>query len=475
MKKFISMALAAAMLASMSVPAFAFVVETVGTSDEYDVKDVRFAKNLVHRGHNDGVRLIFLPLQVDGHPIEGTNNYVAGVEGFTDNKYAPIHFSDVEDFNELTWTVKFDENCKQYLRSVEQIHDAPTFIKIRGYGETFFGQDARWEDEELGEAFMDQDKMDRDDLQTGIFNTMMGTDAYENGDKYAGGSSLLYTEMEGIKIVLNENTTTGPVRITGTAKLKHKGKELDEYKFEYTYRNNQVNTAIDADGNQGFVHTEGNGDLITVIDDGRYEVVPLYEYEKLTDDFASEFSGDTAYIDLRGTARSVTIVKFTKDVEEIELEDHHGFYFTTKASDQGKVNLSYENGIQYSNMWIMMNYMGKEFIPAGADARYFNFKAKPEFDFTGTATITLPDSDVDWYLYNLDPNTCQWSPVEHAKLTEDGDAFEFKTRQLGCYLLIDTPMPDLAALAAAAETAPAEEAAVEEAAPVNPSTGGEEA
>ncbi|MBR5485265.1 MAG: hypothetical protein IKV41_02000 [Oscillospiraceae bacterium] len=462
MKKFVSMALAAAMLASMSVPAFAFKMEGVKAHDGYDfdVNDVRIAKHLVHRGHNDGVRILFFPFECrkDGvsYPIQGGVN-IKDEADWTDGKTQPIHFSDVEDFQDMTWTVKFDEDCKQYLRAAEQIHDAPTFIY------------------DTGNAVKNQDKMERGDVEAGagVVGVFEGLDHLS---KYtAGAANVYYTEMEGLKVVLNENTTTGPVRISGTVKLKHKGKELDEYKFSYTYKNNQVNTYVDKDDdgvdNSGFIHTEGDGTPITVIDDGRYEVVPLYEYGSLTDDFASEVSGDTAYIDLRGTARSVTIVKFTKDVEEIELEDHHGFYFNVKASDQGKVNLSYENGIQYSNMWIMMNYMGKEFIPAGADARYFNFKAKPEFDFTGTATITLPDEDVQWYLYNLDPATCQWSPVTQAKLTEDGDAFEFKTRQLGCYLLIDTPMPDLTAAQAPATEAPAEE----EAAVVNPATGGEEA
>lgn len=451
MKKFISLALATAMIASMSVPAFAFNVEPISDgNEEYDVKDVRISRRTVHRVMDSGVRVLFFPFELKGADyntvrrpiIGGDNNF--GEKDMTFDRVDPVYFANVKDFQELTWTVKFDKDCEQFLRVAEQIHDCPTFIVVDPqYGAIDPNGD---EPDNMGDAI----KNPTDDFIN--FNP-------DGSIASSSGKTLTYTEMEGLKVVLNDNNTTDNYRISGTITLKHKGKKVDEYDFSYNFKNLKFDTDSAYDPSTPGYDSPG----IVMIDHGKYEVMPLTEYGGL-DDFYSEINDDTATIDLRGVSRSVKLVDFGKDVEEIELEDHHGFYFNVKASDQGKMNLSYENNINYTNMWMAMYYMGQNPIPAGADVRYFNFKAKPEFDFTGKVTIELPDPDVQWYLYDLDPNAISWSPIEHAVLTEEGDAFEFKARKLGCYMLSDVEL-----------VMPGTEGTTEgEVEDVNPSTGGPE-
>lgn len=154
------------------------------------------------------------------------------------------------------------------------------------------------------------------------------------------------------------------------------------------------------------------------------------------------------------------VVDFDK-AEEIELEADM-FCYTTSAAKQGKVSLAYNN----------------KAIPAvealfseEADLSFFSFPGRPEFDFTGKAAITLPDEDVEWFLYQINPLDGSIAPVSNAVLNEDGDGLEFKTRILGTYVLSDEALqlPSQKEDGAAGEIEAAPE--MEDAAKENPSTG----
>lgn len=144
------------------------------------------------------------------------------------------------------------------------------------------------------------------------------------------------------------------------------------------------------------------------------------------------------------------VVDFDK-AEEIELESDM-FSYSVSASKQGKVALSYNNKAIPKV---------EALFPDDADLYFFSFPGRPEFDFTGKATITLPDTEKEWVLYQINPMDGTMAPVANAVLNEDGDALEFKTRILGTYVMSDTEpqMPKSEGEAAAAETEAVKEAA----------------
>lgn len=154
------------------------------------------------------------------------------------------------------------------------------------------------------------------------------------------------------------------------------------------------------------------------------------------------------------------VVDFDK-AEEIELEADM-FYYTTSAANQGKVSLAYNN----KAISAVEALFSEE-----ADLNFFSFPGRPEFDFTGKATITLPDEDVEWFLYQINPLDGSIAPVSNAVLNEDGDGLEFKTRILGTYVLSDEALqlPSQEEDGAAGEIEAAPE--MEDTAKENPSTG----
>lgn len=206
------------------------------------------------------------------------------------------------------------------------------------------------------------------------------------GDNHRGEYAVI--------IELKDNNTTKKQKIKGTVTIKNKTKKLDDVDFTYNY---DVDAANPDD-------IDGVGDC--------------------------EFDGEDVYINLVDFNEKYKVADFKKEVENIELEDNNGFYFEVKASDQGKLNLSYDNEAVKSVV---------RRAPADADLTFYNFYGYPEFDFTGRVTITPEDDYADeYYLYYIDKN--ENIRLVNTKLNEDGDALEFKTRTLGRYVLSDTEL-----------------------------------
>lgn len=118
-----------------------------------------------------------------------------------------------------------------------------------------------------------------------------------------------------------------------------------------------------------------------------------------------------------------------KDIEFFELNADL-FSYSVKMSEQGKMSLDFDQKV---------NKPIARAVDPDVELTFFNFNARPSFDFTGTAEIYLPDEDVEYYLYEITEDG-NLASVRGAKLNEDGDAITFKTRTLGCYVLSDAPL-----------------------------------
>lgn len=153
-------------------------------------------------------------------------------------------------------------------------------------------------------------------------------------------------------------------------------------------------------------------------------------------------------------------VDFKAGIEYLELNADL-LSFSVKMSEQGKMALDFDQKA--------IKEIAREVDP-DTELTFFNFNAYPTFDFTGTASIYLPDEDVEYYLYEVDEDGVV-KEVRGASLSDDGDAIEFKTRTLGRYILADAEL-DLDYL----NQEPADEETTEPEAPVdtdkeNPGTG----
>ncbi len=144
-----------------------------------------------------------------------------------------------------------------------------------------------------------------------------------------------------------------------------------------------------------------------------------------------EVNGTDNYINLVDFNQKFHYVFFKKNVDWVELEDNQGFYYEVDVAEQGKINLVYNN----------------EAIDAVTDIAstdavlaFYNFEARPTFDFSGKVTLTPPDeffeekSIEELYLYTYEKDG-SLKPVKQAKVGEDGDTLEFRTATLGKYVL----------------------------------------
>lgn len=135
--------------------------------------------------------------------------------------------------------------------------------------------------------------------------------------------------------------------------------------------------------------------------------------------------------DIEATNKKNTIagVDFKAGIEYLELNADL-LSFSVKMSEQGKMALDFDQKA--------IKEVAREIDP-DVELTFFNFNARPDFDFTGTCEIYLPDEDVEYYLYEVDEDGVV-KEVRGASLNDDGDAIEFKTRTLGSYILADAEL-----------------------------------
>ncbi|MEG1551687.1 MAG: hypothetical protein RR355_05395, partial [Oscillospiraceae bacterium] len=173
--------------------------------------------------------------------------------------------------------------------------------------------------------------------------------------------------------------------------------------------------------------------------------------------YDSELQSDSTAANNASTlfGQKLVVADFKLGVTQIELEDDYGFHYIVPAQKLGKVNVVYDNNALPAVIAV---------APADADLSFYNFYGRPNFIFYGTATIALPEEDTDYYLYEVGADGS--ITASDAVLNEDGDAFEFRAAQLGCYVLSDKELP---VTVKEDPNAPADDT---EGTTVNPGTGG---
>lgn len=408
MKKFISLALAA----MLAVPTVAFA----SNDYYYDVKDVKFNREGFSVDNSYGLEspdeLYFLlemtASDTDAPVAGGTDVYISDSSNTT---LTAVRYDDIEDIDDLKVNIKFTD----------------------------------------GEEYVDTYYIDEIDC------------------KEAGDFDGLYAVI----VELKDNVTTKKQKIKGEIVIKNKTKKLDERDFAYSL---DVNKLVVEEGE--YVKTDMSsaeaetkyGANYAVDTDGylTYRGEKVNAVNVIAD---CEFDDEDVYINLVEFNEYHTVADFAADVKNIELEDNNGFYFDVKASDQGKLNLNYDNVAIKSVARI---------APVDADLTFYNFYGYPEFDFTGKVTLTPEEDDVEYFVYSVAKDG-KITKV-NARLNEDGDAYEFKTRTLGCYVLSDmeldiedevkdTPVVEDAPVVDIVTPVQKEEIVITQPSKVNPGTG----
>ena len=189
-------------------------------------------------------------------------------------------------------------------------------------------------------------------------------------------------------------------------------------KFEVTLKSDRGSTL----DKQSYTHKLNNTDgLIKVSElDGKGVGVDL---NSRGDEVSIDYADFTAK-DIGSEYFAANVIDF-EDVEYLELSADY-FSFGVKMSDQGKLPMAYNAKVDKT--------VARMFDDR-AELVFINFPGRPTFDFTGTASVYLPDEDEDWWLYEIDEDG-DLTEVR-TSLSDDDDALEFKTRTLGCYVLSD--------------------------------------
>ena len=163
------------------------------------------------------------------------------------------------------------------------------------------------------------------------------------------------------------------------------------------------------------------------------EAEASYKYSNSNKDFTIKnlvkFQDAIGDVAVDGIKNNIAAVDFKSGVEYLELNADL-FSFSVKMSEQGKLALDFDQKA--------IKEIAREVDP-DTELTFFNFNARPDFDFTGTAYVYLPDEDVEYYLYEVDEDGVV-KEVRGASLNDDGDAIEFKTRTLGSYILADAEL-----------------------------------
>ena len=120
------------------------------------------------------------------------------------------------------------------------------------------------------------------------------------------------------------------------------------------------------------------------------------------------------------------IVKFADNVGEIDIEFDDNFLFTVDATGQGKLNLLYNTKFD------------KEISDLYPDANlnFLNFEGNPIFNKTGTGYLY---ADKGSYVYEVKDGKVV---ALDATYDEDYEAYSFKTRTLGQYIISDVELEE---------------------------------
>ena len=497
MKKFISVALVASMVASMGVTAFA------DTQYPYKDKQLEFYSDFFYDGK--GADEFWVPIVVkDGN----TRRFITDSKSVAENPLDAVN-KNLEQANIAYGTMlavygKAETLNAQTFDSVAAVDEwvetnmvgLPTYTvsKLDPQGKTISDEDADLYKTQVYKALITKVVPDYVDLAQNHIDMikMLGGEAELNEQTYQyeltvaptdETAPVLYDDIEDVNdvevnwkakrggnlvadVYVDEVEDLGDIYcvvfeltdhlgiavqyIDGTLKMENgKNRELDEQDIRYNYYGKAAFSVVE--------YQMTVGDL-----ENGYEV-----------------NGTDNYINLVDFNEKYHYVFFKKNVDWVEIEDNQGFYYEVDLSEQGKINLVYNNEAIDAVT---------EIASTDAVLAFYNFEARPTFDFSGKVTLTPPDefleekSIEELYLYTYEKDG-SLKRVKQAKVGEDGDTLEFRTATLGKFVLSSEELTLLsnaerAALEAMKEAEANGEAVVEEEAAVvveenkaNPGTG----
>ncbi|MDD2954824.1 MAG: hypothetical protein PHD67_00760 [Oscillospiraceae bacterium] len=151
--------------------------------------------------------------------------------------------------------------------------------------------------------------------------------------------------------------------------------------------------AVDFDVNWDKAELSQDAELAETVDNE----APVYEFHSSNKNVTFSFDGVDASFEVR-----------------LEDQDAVNMHYSTKA----------DKAITQAN--------------EDADLAFLSFDGAPTFDFRGTLTYYVEDTDKDWYLYEIGSKGAL--KESGAKYDEEEGAFLLKTSTLGSYVLSDTKL-----------------------------------
>ena len=159
------------------------------------------------------------------------------------------------------------------------------------------------------------------------------------------------------------------------------------------------------------------------------------EPEKLSTDspIVKKFRNGTLTLSVDDNTGSVRLDEMAdgSEIKEIILEGKKApVSFEVRASGQKDLYLSVN---QDPNKAVTL-------ANEEATLSFVNFPGRPEFDFTGTAKFIVPDSEKEYFLYEIANGKLVKT---NAKYNDSDECFELRTRVLGSYVLSDRELNDV--------------------------------
>ena len=140
----------------------------------------------------------------------------------------------------------------------------------------------------------------------------------------------------------------------------------------------------------------------------------------ITKAYINPFDGDF------GSYDNGAVVKFEKDLGEIEIDFGELATFEVDVTGQGKLNLKWNTDFN-KEFAAMYDYANIDFV---------TFEGEPSFNKNGTMYIY---ADEDTFIYEV---TADGAKALKAEWNEDYEAWEFKTRKLTSYAISDVELDE---------------------------------
>ncbi|MCI5802240.1 MAG: hypothetical protein SOX72_06785 [Oscillospiraceae bacterium] len=165
-------------------------------------------------------------------------------------------------------------------------------------------------------------------------------------------------------------------------------------------------------------------------DQGLYSLGKEYRYDAVTQTLVyPEFRGEAvSKSGQKVDAPVLDLTQFPGEISRLEISfGKSGVSFAGRMIRQEPLNLLYS---QAPDSFV------RDLDP-GAEMEFISFPAEPEWDFTGTVSWKLPDSERQWHVYAVEGQAL--TELETA-FSDAGDCICFQARKFGSYVLCDSEL-----------------------------------